>query len=402
MLGMRIMAFAMTLGAVMPAMAQEPIRIGLLEDRSGLLAQGGEPKVHGAELAVEEINSQGGVLGRKLQLVVYDAQSDNKRYQELARRLILSDKVDVVMGGLTSAAREAVRPITTKNKALYFYNNEYEGGVCDKYSVLTGGVPEQYLALIPWMMKNVGKKVYVIAADYNFGQILGQWVKKLVAENGGEIVGEEYIPLSVSQYGQTVANIQKAKPDFVFAAMVGANQLSYFGQAYAAGLRIPMASAINGPVLYDHKQLPAPVMANMYLGVNYMQELATPANEAFVKRWHAKYPQEPYINQPAVDSYEGVRLYAKAVAAAGTTKTENVIKAIETQPICTNSPEGDICIDKTTHHTEHRINIVRVNNDHSISTIEDLGIVKPTWLNGQGCDLTTAKEAKFYMPSTGK
>ena len=378
--------------------AEAPIKIGLLEDQTGILAQGGQPKVHGAELAVSEINAAGGVLGRKLELVTYDAQSENRRYQEFARRLILNDKVDVLMGGLTSASRVAVQPIAEKNNTFYFYNNEYEGGVCDSNMAITGVVPEQYLALVPWMMKNVGKKVYIIAADYNFGQILGSWVRKLVKENGGTIVGEEYIPLSVSQYNQTIANIQAAKPDFVFTAMVGSNQVSYFQQASAAGLKIPMASPINGTLLYEHKQLPAPVMANMYLGVNYMEELKSPENASFVERWHAKYPNEPYINQPGEDSYVGVKLYAEAVGLAGSADRKALIKTIETKDVCTDSPEGKICFDKTTHHVSHRVHIMKVEADHSVTTVEDLGIVQPTWLRTMGCDLTKRPESHQYLP----
>lgn len=378
--------------------ADAPIKIGVLEDQTGILAQGGIPKFHGAELAVSEINAAGGVLGRKLELVEYDAQSDNRRYQEFARRLVQNDKVDVLMGGLTSASRVAVQPIVDKNKTLYFYNNEYEGGVCDSNMVITGVVPEQYLTLVPWMLKNVGKKVYIIAADYNFGQILGAWVRKLVKENGGTLVGEEYIPLSVSQFSQTIANIQAAKPDFVFTAMVGSNQVSYFQQASAAGLKIPMASPINGTLLYEHKQLPAPAMANMYLGVNYMEELKTPENKDFVVRWHAKFQNEPYINQPGEDSYIGVKLYAEAVKAAGSTDRDAVIKAIESKDICTDSPEGQICFDKTTHHVNHRVHIVKVEADHSVTTVEDLGIIKPSWLGTVGCDLTKHAESRQFMP----
>ena len=72
-------------------------------------------------------------------------------------------------------------------------------------------------------MAKYGKKVYTIAADYNFGQISAEWVRKIVKENGGTMVGEEFIPLSVSQFGQTIQNIQKVKPDFVMTLLVGAN-----------------------------------------------------------------------------------------------------------------------------------------------------------------------------------
>lgn len=375
-----------------------PIKIGLLEDATGILAQGGQPKINGARLAVEEINAAGGVLGRRLELIVYDAQSDTRRYQELARRLIQEDQVDVIMGGLTSASRVAIQPVADRYDTLYFYNNEYEGGSCDPNMVITGSVPEQYLAVVPWMLENVGKKVYIIAADYNFGQILGQWVNKLVKDNGGEVVGEEYIPLSVSQFDQTIANIQKAKPDFVFTAMVGSNQVSYFSQAAAAGLTIPMGSPINGPLLYEHKQLPAPAMAGMHLGVNYMEELANPENVPFVQAWRAKFPDEPYINQPGEDSYVGVKLYAEGVRLAGSADREAVIQAIQTEEVCTDSPEGRLCIDPTTHHVGHRIHIVKVEPDHSVKTIADLGVIAPTYLHEKGCDLTQKPEPVQFTP----
>ena len=153
----------------------------------------------------------------------------------MARRLIQQDKADVVFGAFSSASREAIRPIMDRFAQLYWYNNQYEGGVCDANVFVTGAVPEQqFSTLIPWMMEKYGKKVYTIAADYNFGQISAEWVRSLVAQGGGTMVGEEFIPLSVSQFSQTIQNIQKAAPDFVVTLLVGANQASYYEQQAAA------------------------------------------------------------------------------------------------------------------------------------------------------------------------
>lgn len=91
--------------------AEPPLKVGLLEDVSGDLAFMGMPKLHGSQLAVEEINKNGGILGRQIELIHLDPQGDNARYQEFARRLLSRDKVDVLIGGITSASREAVRPI---------------------------------------------------------------------------------------------------------------------------------------------------------------------------------------------------------------------------------------------------------------------------------------------------
>ena len=183
----------------MATAAEQPIKIGLLEDASGNFALPVIPKIHATELAIDEINAKGGILGRKIDLIQYDTQSDNTRFQQMARRLIKNDKVDVIFGAFSSASREAIRPIMDREKQLYWYNNQYEGGVCDSNVFVTGAVPEQqFSTLIPWMMAKYGKKVYTIAADYNFGQISAEWVRKIVKENGGTMVGEEFIPLSLS------------------------------------------------------------------------------------------------------------------------------------------------------------------------------------------------------------
>ena len=187
----------------------QTIKLGILEDQTGNFAIAVVPKIHAYEMAVKEINAKGGVLGRKLEIVRYDTQSDNTRFQEFARRLIEKDKVDVIFGAFSSASREAIRPIIDKAGMLYFYNNQYEGGVCDANVFVTGAVPEQqFSTLVPWMMEKYGKKVYTIAADYNFGQISAEWVRNIVKQNGGTMVGEEFIPLDVSQFSQTIKKIQ--------------------------------------------------------------------------------------------------------------------------------------------------------------------------------------------------
>ena len=125
----------------------QTIKLGILEDQTGNFAIAVVPKIHAYEMAVKEINAKGGVLGRKLEIVRYDTQSDNTRFQEFARRLIEKDKVDVIFGAFSSASREAIRPIIDKAGMLYFYNNQYEGGVCDGMFLLLGQFPSSNLVL---------------------------------------------------------------------------------------------------------------------------------------------------------------------------------------------------------------------------------------------------------------
>src|SRR5690625_867242 len=116
-------AFSTTLMA-----ANDPIKIGVVEDQSGEFVVPVIGKVHAIQLATEEINNDGGIAGRPIELVIYDAQSDNTRHQEMVRRALQRDKVDVLFSGFSSAAREAYRPIVDQFDGFAFYNNQYEGG----------------------------------------------------------------------------------------------------------------------------------------------------------------------------------------------------------------------------------------------------------------------------------
>ena len=382
------------------APAANPITLGLLEDESGNFAIAVVPKIRAVELAVGEINAAGGVLGRPIKLIHYDTQSDNTRFQEMARRLIQQDKADVVFGAFSSASREAIRPIMDRFSQLYWYNNQYEGGVCDANVFVTGAVPEQqFSTLIPWMMEKYGKKVYTIAADYNFGQISAEWVRSLVAQGGGTMVGEEFIPLSVSQFSQTIQNIQKARPDFVVTLLVGANQASYYEQQAAAQVNLPMASSVNVGQAYEHKRFKPPALKDMYVTANYVEEVDSPASNDFKKRFRAKFPDVVYINQEAANSYNAVYLYKAAVEKTASTDMKAVRRALESGGICTDGPSGRVCIDPGSHHGSHTIYLVHVKDDHSVEIPKIWNDIQPYWLAKVGCDLSKKDDFSQYTPS---
>lgn len=403
---MRLAALSTGLAALALSAAQAadkpPIKLGFLEDQSGEIALFTIPKLHGAQLAVEEINKAGGIMGRQLELIAYDPQFDNAKFQEFTRRLLDKDKVDVLFAGATSASREAVRPIVDNTDVLYFYTNQYEGGVCDGNMIGTGGLPEQqFSTLIPWMMEKYGKKVYIIAADYNFGQISAEWTRKLVKDNGGEIVGQELIPLGVSQFGQTIQNIQKAKPDWLMSLIVGNSQSSFYEQAPAAGLKIPMGSSITIGLGFEHKRFKPPAMQNMHVAMNWFEELgdADPTAKAFVARWHAKFPDETYINDMGQNAYAAVYLYKKLVEMAGSTKLADMRKQIATGKACIDAPEGQICIDPKSQHVAHRMWQISVDDKHHVTVERKWDRIEPYWLGQIGCDLTKDDPKEQYTPS---
>jgi len=135
-----VLTGALVLTSSLALAAEPPIKLGVLEDQSGDFSVATIGKVHAIQLAADEINKAGGIMGRPLELVIYDTQSDNTRYQEFMRRVLQRDKVDAVFAGFSSASREAYRPIVDQLNGLAFYNNQYEGGVCDGHMIVTGAV----------------------------------------------------------------------------------------------------------------------------------------------------------------------------------------------------------------------------------------------------------------------
>lgn len=382
------------------ALAADPLKIGLLEDVSGDLSVYGKPKLNGSLLAVEEINKAGGIMGRKIELIHLDPQGDNARYQEFARRLLNKDKVDVLIGGITSASREAVRPIVNRTKTPYFYTNQYEGGVCDASMISIGAVPEQqFSTMIPFMVEKFGKKVYVIAADYNFGQISAEWNRKLVKDLGGTVVGEEFIPLGVSQFAQTIQNIQKAKPDWLLTINVGAAQDSFFEQAAAAKLNVPMGSSIKIMLGFEHKRFAPPALNNMHAVANWFEEIDTPEAKEFIKRWRAKFPNETYINDMGYNAYTAIYMYKTMVEQAKSTKLDDLRKVIAAGKACIDAPEGKICVDPKSQHTSHRMRLIAVDEKHNVKVLKDYGVIQPYWLGEIGCDLTKNNDKKQYTPT---
>jgi branched-chain amino acid transport system substrate-binding protein len=394
-------ALAGSVIAAIPALAEDgPIKIGVLEDQSGDFAAATMVKVHAIELATKEINDAGGIAGRPIELVIYDTQSDNRRYQEFMRRVLQQDKVDVVFAGFSSASREAYRPIVNQFDGLAFYNNQYEGGVCDNNMIVTGAVPEQqFSTLIPWMMETYGPNVYTLAADYNFGQISAEWVRQIVAENGGKMVGEEFIPLGVSQFSQTIQNIQATEADFVVTLLVGSAQASYYEQAAAASVALPMASSVNVGQGYEHKRFTPPSLANMFVTTNYIEEIDSPASNDFVERFRGMFPDEPYINQEAANSYIAVNLYKQMVERAGSTDHDAIRAVLGEGDVCFDGPSGNVCLDPKSQHMSHTIYLAKVEDDHSITFPKVWESIAPYWLGDAGCDLTKNDPSAQYTPS---
>lgn len=363
---------------VRSAFAAEPIKLGTLFDISGIFDAYGKPIDMAVNLAISQINDGGGVNGRMVKRIGYDTQSDIALYTQYVQKLIHQDKVDVVHGGILSASREAIRQILHRARVPYFYNTLYEGGVCDRNIFVTGVTPAQQLEpLIPFAMNKWGKKVYVIAADYNYGQIIARWAKKYAADNGGTTVAIDFFPLNVSDFGSAITKIQAAKPDMLFSALVGGPHLSFYRQWAASGMKdkIPIASPTLG-VGNEQKVLTAAEGDGILCCYNYSAEIDTPANNSFKAAWKKRYGDLKLIHEIAVSNYQGIMLWAAGVKKAGSPAHDALVKALE-GGVSIEGPGGHVAIDPQTHHAILDVHIMEIRNQ-KLNVLKDYAARQPT------------------------
>jgi branched-chain amino acid transport system substrate-binding protein len=346
------------------ALAQgSDIKLGSVLDNSGNLDIYGKPMVMATTMAVEEINASGGLLGRKIKPIQYDTQSDIALYTKFAQQLARDDKVDVVHGGITSASREAIRQTFRRANTLYFYNVLYEGGVCDRNIVITGTTPAQAVEpIVEHAMKTWGKKVYILAADYNYGQITAKWLQYYIKERGGSVVATDFFPLDVADFGSTIAKIQQAGPNWVVSALVGGAHMSFYRQWAASGMnkKIPLASTTFG-VGNEHLALSPTEGDGILIAGNYSQEATSAANKDFLARWKKRFGDTKIVHEIAVSQYQGIYVWAAAVKKAGSLDRDKMLAAIESG-ISIEGPAGTVTIEPKTHHAALDIHLMEVKN----------------------------------------
>lgn len=401
--GTLCVVFAAALTGAVNSHARDDIVVCTIDDLSGDFSIMATPKTYGYQLAVKEINDAGGVQlkdGKKLiRLVTYDGQSDIKRYQELAQKCIFDDQADVVMAAYTGAEREAARREVTRNKVIFWHNNQGEGGIADHYSFFSGPTPEQQvLPALKWMIENYGKRLIYIGADYNFCRAIGQWTRTAAGLYGGKLEMDEYFPFGVSQWQATIDKIQKIKPDFQVHCLVGAEQVQFYPQAQAAGLKTPVWSNVTISDGYEHKRFAPPSLANMHVSPGYIEDVPGEASKKFATAIRAMFPETVYVNEHAGFGYVAVKAMAKAWERAGTTDTEETIKALEGDIEVADAPGGPWILRGDQHHAAMHSYLFKVGEDHSLSLITDLGMTEPAFLKEIGVDMRKEAPNRQFLP----
>lgn len=368
-----LIASALMLGAAQ-SMAADPIRIGVPVGLSGANSVVAPSVVQSSQLAVDEINAKGGILGRKVELEVADDGSGAAGAQKAFDSLIFQKKVNVLISMETSAARNAGLPIVSRGKVPFIYTSFYEGRSCNPYLYVNAWVPDQQVApIVDYFMKQKAKSFFLVGSDYAFGRGMLDFTKKYIASKGGKVVGEEYLPMDGTDWTAVISKLKAAKPDALITSTAGgAPNVTLTKQLRAAGVAIPY-----GNLAVDEGTAKAMGgdAEGIFISGSYLTNIDSPKNKEFLAAMQKKFGNDLKTpNDLSVPQYEGVYAYKAAVEKAGSTDADKVIKALA--EVAVDGPRGTIRMNKQ-RHAPLTMYLGQVQKDGSVKILETFKDVDP-------------------------
>ena len=320
-------------GWVGSALAQaKEFKVGFFIALSGPASLFGPTQRACADLAAEKINKAGGIMGRQVKLIFTDAGGPPAETAKSAVRLMLEDKVDLLIGSHDSATREA-NIATIKGKVPYIYSPVYEGGECSPNVFCLGETPpQQAQPAIEFLAKEKKLKTFhLIGDDYVWPRKVNEQVKKFVAEYGGKVVGEEYVPFGApNKFEEAVTRIKAAKPDAVIATLVGADNVN-FNRTFA-GFGLDKTIARLSLLLEENTLMGvgAENSANLYSCMGYFANNPSDAAKAFKAEYMAKYGEKaPQLATIGADCYSALNLAKALFDKAGAADARKLASASE-------------------------------------------------------------------------
>ncbi len=384
----------------------DTIKVGILHSLSGTMAISEKSVVDAEQLAIEEINAAGGVLGKKIEAIVEDGASDWPTFAEKAKKLIDQDKVVTIFGCWTSASRKAVLPVFEEKKHMLWYPVQYEGQECSQNIFYTGAAPNQQIEpSVDWLLQKKGKEFFLVGSDYVFPRTANTIIKAQLAAKGGKTVGEDYLPLGNTEVTAIITKIKAALPNggVIYNTLNGDSNVAFFKQLQGAGLGPDKYPSMSVSIAEEEVKAIGPeYLKGHYAAWNYFQTVDTPANKKFVEAFKKKYGEDRVTNDPMEAAYIMVYLWKQAVEKA---KTADDLEAVRKAAIgqTFDAPEGMVTMENN-HHISKFVRIGEVGEDGLFKIVNDTDkAVEPIPWNqfvaetkGYACDWSDAKKGGKY------
>ena len=362
------------------AVTDTEVTVGQLHSATGTMAISETGSIQAEQLAIDQINAMGGVLGRKIKVIKEDGASDWPTFAEKSKKLILNDKVACVFGCWTSASRKAVLPIFEKENNLLYYPTFYEGLEQSKNVIYTGQeATQQILYGLDWAKdEKKAKSFFLVGSDYIWPRTSMKIARKHIENfQKGKVVGEEYYALGSTNFQSLINKIKVAKPDCIFAAVVGGSNVAFYKQLKAAGITGDKQFLLTLSVTEDEMLgVGGENFAGFFSSMKYFQSLQNDNNKKFVEAFKAKYGPKSVIGDVTQAGYLGPWLWKAAVEKAGSFDVDAVVKASPGVELKT-APEGYVKLHEN-HHLWSKARIAQGLPDGTFKVVaESKDLIEP-------------------------
>jgi urea transport system substrate-binding protein len=362
------------------AVTDTEVTVGQLHSATGTMAISETGSIQAEQLAIDQINAMGGVLGRKIKVIKEDGASDWPTFAEKSKKLLVNDKVAAVFGCWTSASRKAVLPVFEKENGMLYYPTFYEGLEQSKNVIYTGQeATQQILWGLDWANKEKkSKSFFLIGSDYIWPRTSNKIARKHIENQlKGKVVGEEYYPLGHTNFNSLINKIKVAKPDCIYAVVVGGSNVSFYKQLKAAGITSDKQFLLTISVTEDELLgIGGENTAGFYACMKYFQSLDNPNNKKFVSAFKAKYGDKAVIGDVTQAAYLGPWLWKATVEKAGSFDVDK-IAAASTNVEFKEAPEGYVKIHEN-HHLWSKARIGQMTADGQFKLVaESPNLIEP-------------------------
>ncbi|MCC3297438.1 urea ABC transporter substrate-binding protein [Arthrobacter caoxuetaonis] len=347
----------------------DSVKIGFLNSLSGTMAISESTVFDSLSLAAEEINADGGVLGKQLEVISEDGASEPTKFAERAAKLIQQDCTAAVFGGWTSSSRKAMLPVFESNDALLFYPVQYEGLESSDNIFYTGATTnQQIIPALDYLAEQGTKTLFLIGSDYVFPRTANKIINAYAEAHGMEIVGEEYTPLGSTEFSTIVNKVRDSGADAVFNTLNGDSNVAFFRQYTSVGLSAGTMPVVS--VSIAEEEVPGIGLENVegqLTAWDYYQTLDTPENQAFVAAFKEKYGQDRVTSDPMEAAYTSLYLWKAMVEKAGSFDVDKVQDAAD--GVSFEAPEGTVTVNGENNHITKTPRIGKITSDGLIETV---------------------------------
>ncbi len=363
------------------AVTDSEVTVGILHSITGTMAISETGSVEAEKLAIEQINAQGGVLGRKIKFIQEDGASDWPTFAEKAKKLLVQDKCAAVFGCWTSASRKAVLPVFEQYNGMLYYPTFYEGLEQSKNVIYTGQeATQQILAGLNWVTKEKGAKTfYLLGSDYIWPRTSNKIARIHITKMLGlNVVGEEYFPLGSTEFNTVINKIKLKKPDVIYAIIVGGSNVAFYKQLKAAGIdMVNKQTLLTISVTEDEiLGIGGENIVCAYACMKYFQSLKNPNNAAFVPAFKKMWGEKSVIGDVTQAAYLGAWLWKLTAEKAGSFDIDKIAAAspgVEFK----GAPEGYVRIHEN-HHLWSKTRVGRARDDGQYDVVyETADLVEP-------------------------